>query len=293
MSQDVRATLCLMAEESQPRRRPSPVRDRLVRTAVAQIERQGMTVSLEHISLERVIAESGVSRASAYRHFANKAEFLTDVLTTVVRSTRLEGESPAEVEELLGLLTQHEDGLSTEQGRRDLAVEGLRRAARSDFERIATSPQWHTYVALHATCRGLPHGELRSQVLEALADTEAQFTAQRAVVYARLATLLGYRLVPPLTAPEGFLVMADAAGALMTGLMVRTGILRDTGPDLMRLAAHGSTETAEWTWPAFHLAGLILAHLEPDPDITWDAAQQARSTAAMDEMLVAVAQMRT
>jgi AcrR family transcriptional regulator len=282
-------------DESQPwtsDRPPITVRDRLLSTAVAQIERQGMSVGLEHISLERVIAESGVSRASAYRHYANKAEFLTDVLTTVVRSTRLEGETPAQVEELLGLLTQHPDGLTTEQGRRDLVVEGLRRTAGADFDRIAASPQWRTYLALHATCRGLAEGELRSQVLTALAETEARFTAHRAGVYARLAALLGYRLVPPLSQPQGFLVMADAAGALMTGLVVRAGSLEDTATRTMRLAAHGSSEEADWTWPAFHLAGLILAHLQPDPEITWDGTQLARADATMAEMLQAVDEMR-
>jgi len=214
------------------------------------------------------------------------------VLTTVVRSTRLEGETPAQVEELLGLLTQHGDGLATEQGRRDLAVEGLRRSARADFDRIAGSPQWRTYLALHATGRGLAEGDLRTQVLTALADTEARFTAQRAAVYARLAALLGYRLVPPLSQPQGFLVMADAAGALMTGLVVRTGSLEDTATPTMRLAAHGSSEEADWTWPAFHLAGLILAHLQPDPEITWDETQLARADATMAEMLLALDQMR-
>jgi AcrR family transcriptional regulator len=271
--------------------RPLPVRDRLVRTAVQQIERQGMTVSLEHISLERVIGESGVSRASAYRHFT-KADFLTEVLIAVVRSTRLEGETPAQVDDLLTLIAQRKDAMASEQGRRDLVVEGLRRSAAADFDRIATSPQWRTYLALHATCRGLPEGGLRTRVLEALADTEAQFTAHRASVYARLAALLGYRLVPPLTAPEGFLVMADAAGALMTGLVVRAGSLPEIAAPTMHLAAHGSTEPGEWTWPAFHLAGVILAHLESDPHVNWDETQHAATEATLDEMLQAVTQMR-
>jgi AcrR family transcriptional regulator len=303
MSQVLGATLCLMTGRvneqdvtagSRPAATGAPVtvRDRLLNTAVAQIERQGMSVSLEHISLERVIAESGVSRASAYRHFANKAQFLTEVLTTVVRSTRLEGETPAQVEELLGLLTQHPDWLATEQGRRDLAVEGLRLTARADFERIASSPQWRTYIALHATCRGLPEGELRTHVLGALLETETDFTAHRAGVYARLASLLGYRLVEPLSAPEGFLVMADAAGALLTGLVVRAPSPQGHDPATVNLAAHGSTETGEWTWPAYHLAGLVLAHLEPDPGIIWDEAQRARAVTLLDEMLEAVNQMR-
>jgi len=276
-----------------PKPQRSPVRNRLISTAVAHIERHGMSVSLEHLSLERVIAESGISRASAYRHFASKSDFLKEVLTTVlVRSTRLEGESPAQVEDLLSLIADRKDALDSVQGRRDLVVEGLRRAAQADFDRVAISPQWRTYLALHATCRGLPDEGLREEVLAVLADAETQFTAHRAGVYSRLATLLGYRLVPPLVPPSGFEVMADAAGALMTGLVVRALTLPDTAARIIRVAAHGSTEQADWTWPAHHIAGLILAHLEPDPDVAWDHTQRSVAAATLEQMLQALSQMR-
>ncbi|MGF1646733.1 MAG: TetR/AcrR family transcriptional regulator [Kineosporiaceae bacterium] len=264
---------------------PSPTRERLIATAVSLLERDGMTVGLDHLSLEHVIARSGVSRASAYRHWPTKQDFLRDVLVTVVRSTTLDGESPVEVADLLGLLEERRAELGSEQGRRDLVVEALRRSTHADLTRLVDSPRWRTYLALHATCQGLPEGDLREDVRVTLAASEARFTAQRAGVYARLPTLIGYRLVPPLIAPEGFEVMAAAAGALMTGLVVRS--LTDPGQQdrTMRLAAFGSTREEAWSRPAYQLTALLFGYLVPDPDVHWDAAQLARSRATLEEIV--------
>lgn len=248
-----------------------------------------MTVGLEHVSLERVIAESGVSRASAYRAFPNKSDFLKAVLTKVVRSTHLESESPEQVADLLGLLADRMPQLDSAQGRRDLVVEALRRAADADFERVATSTAWQTYLALRATCRGLPDGDLRTEVVTVLSETEDRFTAQRAAVYARLAAAVGYRLAPAMQAPEGFIMMAEAAGALMTGLVVRSMTPTTNPARTVPGPAFGSTEDVEWSWVSHHIVGLVLAHIEPDPDIIWDAAQLARTSAFVQEMIAASA----
>jgi AcrR family transcriptional regulator len=268
-----------------PFRPSSPTRERLVATAVALLEQDGLTVGLDNLSLERVIARSGVSRASAYRHWPSKQDFLRDVLVTVVRSTRLDGESPAEVADLLALLDERSGDLTSEQGRRNLVVEALRRSTHADMARLVASPRWRTYLALHATCQGLPEGDLRDDVRASLAAAEARFTAQRARVYSRLPALIGYRLAPPLTAPDGFDVMAAAAGALMTGLVVRSFTHPGWQDHAMRLAAFGSTWERSWSGPAYQLTGLLLSYLVPDPDVTWDGAQLARSRTTLEEIV--------
>lgn len=269
---------------------PSPVRRSLVDVALARIEREGMTVGLEQLSLERVIAESGVSRATAYRHWPNKADFLREVLVTAVRTTRLDGETPRELGELVDLLAARADELHTAQGRRDLVVEALRRSAQADFDRVRTSPRWRTYLAITATCRGLPPGALRSDVQAALAQTEEGFVAHRAGVFARMPDLLGYRLVAPLAAPEGFRIMASAAGAVMTGLVVlatsRPDAVADS--DTVHLAPFGSSRQAQWSLPALHLTGVILSHLEPDPDVVWDEPRRHETGVRLQEMLAAL-----
>lgn len=262
-------------------------------TAVEQIRRQGMSVSLEHLSLEAIIRESGVSRATAYRHWPTKADFLSEVLVTVVRSTRLEGESAHEVAELGTLIWDRRADLGSAEGRRNLIVEALRYSTDANFRRVLDSPQWHTYLALNATLRGLPDGPLRVKVQSALAEADVRFVAHRAEVYARLPAPLGYRLVPPLTAPEGFTVMSSAAGSMMTGLIVKALARPEIVTDAVPMSQFGSTRTADWTLPTHHLTGVLLGHLEPDPAITWDARQRRTAAAAIRNILDALEHMRT
>ena len=171
-------------------------RERVLNTALSQITEHGMTVSLEHLSLEEIIRASGVSRASAYRIWPNKQRFLADVLVSAVRATRLEVDSQAEVAQLTALLDANPSFATDAQVRRDVIVEGLRISIQADFERIASSPQWATYLALNATCRGLADSSLREEVATALAEMQEVFIDHRSAVYARLPPLLGYRLVP-------------------------------------------------------------------------------------------------
>ena len=261
-------------------------------TAVEQIRRQGMTVSLEHLSLEAIIRESGVSRATAYRHWPVKADFLGEVLVTVVRSTRLEGESPQEVAELGALIWERRADLGSAEGRRNLIVEALRCSTDANFRRVLASPQWHTYLALNATFQGLPEGPLRTQVQSALAEADTRFVAHRAGVYARLPALLGYRLVPPLTSPDGFTVMSSAAGSMMTGLVVKALARPELATDAVASRPFGSTETADWTLPAQHLTGVLLGYLEPDPAVEWDARQRRSAMETIRGILDTLEDMR-
>ncbi|MDQ7993240.1 MAG: hypothetical protein AAGC63_08815 [Propionicimonas sp.] len=261
----------------------SSPRDRIVATALAEITAKGLSVGLDHISLEKVIAASGVSRATAYRIWSNKQQFLADVIVEAVRTTTLEVDTELEVGRLRALLERTPDFATNPASRRHVVVDGLRISIRADLDRIVTSPKWATYLALSATCRGLPDGILRTEVTAALAEADRRFTAHRVSVYARIPRLLGYRLVPPLEERNGFELLSQAAGALMTGFVVKAG----TQPELLttgfRLAAFEAGEL-EWTVPSFALTGLVLSYLEPDPGIPWGPEQTERFRATLAEI---------
>lgn len=266
--------------------RDGTTRQRILDTAIAEVERDGLVVGLEQLGLERVIKASGVSRATAYRHWPSKADFLSDVLAAIVHRTRLEPETDAEVAAILGLLQERADRLATEEGRRTVLVESLRISAEGDYARVATSTQWRTVIALHATRNGLPEGAVREEVTEALAEVERSFTEHRAGVYGRLLGLVGYRLRAPLEGADGLWMLSDGQGALMTGLVVRAG----TRPEgqVLRAAAFGSEVVADWSWPAYHLVHVLLSHVERDPEVVWDAARLAAMGARAEEMIRAV-----
>ena len=132
-----------------------------------------MTVSLEHLSLEEIIRASGVSRASAYRIWPNKQRFLADVPAGSAGHPA-GGRPQAEVAQLVACW------MPTPACDRCAGAQRChrRRAAdciQADFERIASSPQWATYLSLNATCRGLVDSSLREEVATALAEMQEVF----------------------------------------------------------------------------------------------------------------------
>src|SRR6266508_3005306 len=200
---------------------------RMLDAALEMIATRGMSVSLEHLSLEEVIGAAGVSRSSAYRRWPYK----------------------------------------------DLIFEMLRTAVQADFEGIYLSPRWRTYIALNATFLGLPDGDLRRKVGAALAQTEQRFTTLRAQIAAEMTDVLGYRLVPPLTVPDGFELMASAVGSAITGLVIKALASPQMVAERRLLRAFGSTRPAEWSVPAFVIVDVALSYIEPDPAVRWDQAR--------------------
>lgn len=243
-------------------------RDRLVEVAVQRLHERGVTVALDGIALEEVIAESGVSRATAYRRWPNRKEFLREVLIRAVRSVRLEPETPQNLSDIRAMVESRRDTLDTEDGRRTVVVEGLRMATEADYRRLAGSREWRDYLALRATCDGLPDDELRATLAAELRAAEQASLHQRAAVYSRIPEMLGYRLVTPLDGEAGLRVMAETMGAVMTGLVLAAA----PGTELttFRARAFGSTADAEWTTASYALTAALISYLEPAPSTSWD-----------------------
>lgn len=263
--------------------RPRPTAgDRVVQAAIRRIHERGISVGLDGISLEDAIASSGVSRATAYRHWPSRADFLRAVLVQIVRETRLEPEGSEEIGAIREFVKDRREDAATEPGRRTIVVESLRIAVDADFRRLASSREWTDYLALRATCTSLPEGELRETVTSEIASAERRFVMHRASVYSRLPELMGYRLSPPLIGQRGFEVMAEAMGALMTGLVVRASVAPNGVP--FRARAFGSSVSAEWTSTSYALVAAFLSFLEPDPEVEWTTDRVIASVDLFEEL---------
>jgi AcrR family transcriptional regulator len=261
-------------------------------TAVQLIMDRGMTVSLEHLSVEEIIQAAGVARTSVYRRWPYKDLFFSDLLIELAKATQLGtgyGGVPELLAEHMAQLLPRPDGVDPEQDHRDVTVEILRVSTQADFDTVYASQQWRTYIALHATHLGLPDGDLRQEIGHALRQSEQRFTALREAVFRRFAPLMGYRISGNFPDPDvGYASLALAAGSAMTGLVVRA--LADPGlvSDRRMLAPFGTSRETEWSSPALVLVGVIRSHVERDTDVPWGDAcirqtiEGLRSLAAAD-----------
>jgi AcrR family transcriptional regulator len=246
---------------------------RMVDTAVRMVNEAGLTVSLEHISLEEVIREAGVARSAVYRRWPYKDLFFSDLLRELATATAPASVPGRETGDavLAELAAERPDRLETPEGRRALLLELIRRE--QDFGVARRSADWRTYLALHATFLSLPEGTLRTDVQAALTAAEQGFTTRIASAWRDLAELFGFRLRPELG--TDFEVLASLVSAHFRGMV----LMSPTSPGIVDAYIDGDPfgtgETARWPVRAVALAGIALTFLEPNPDITWTEARVA------------------
>lgn len=253
-------------------------------TAIDAIHRSGLTVSLDHISLEDLIREAGVSRSAVYRRWPYKDLFLRDLLTALARtiSPAATGEEDAAV--VQGRFFRDKlEWLATPELRHRLLLELFRQGSAADFDAIRDSPRWRTYVALQATFASLEEGPLRDEVRAALSRSERELVTQLGASYERFSRLFGYRLRPELGAT--FDIVAGLANATLRGLAITALSNPELASRHLRIAPFGADQEAEWSLAGLGIASIALSFLEPDPTVVWDE----RRVAAVRDALSRVA----
>ena len=246
---------------------------RMLQAATAMVHRTGLTVSLDHISLEEVIREADVSRSAVYRRWPYKDLFFSDLVKELARTA-----TPTMIDDELALIrrivAEHLDALDAPERRHGLVIELIRQLALLDFQTLHGSARWRTYLALHATFLSLADGQLRDQVQAALAQSERAHQAQVAQAWELLAGLFGYRLRPESGAT--FRTLAALLDATMRGLVVMALSMPDLATYRAQASPFGAAAQEQWSLAALGAASIASAFLEPDPAIEWDDERLAR-----------------
>jgi AcrR family transcriptional regulator len=251
-------------------RRPRRLSDqqtarRMLDAAVAEVNRDGLTVSLDHISFEDVIREADVSRSSAYRRWPHKDLFLSDLIKELARNAA----PPLAVDELTlirQILAEHIDWLEQTDLRQRLMMDLIRQLALLDFQTVYASPGWRTYLALHATFLSLADGRLRDEVQRILAASERDRMSRVAQSWQRLATLFGYQLRP---GADSFSSLVTLLSATMRGLVIMALSMPEIAEQRSSKSPFDAGAATEWSLVATGFASLASAFLEPDPAIEW------------------------
>jgi AcrR family transcriptional regulator len=240
---------------------------RMLQAAVRMVSNAGLTVSLDHISLEEVIRAAGVSRSTVYRRWPHKDLFFSDLVKELARTATptILAEEVALIREVLA---ERPDWLDSPMQRQSLVAELTRRLSLLDFETLSSSAEWRTYVALHATFMSLADDELRAQVQAALAESEREHLSSVASAWEQLTGLLGYRLRPELGSTFGDL--AALLDATMRGLVIMAQSMPELGQQRISARPLSAAGTTDWSLPALGLASVASGFIEPDPDVEWD-----------------------
>ncbi|AXE39899.1 TetR/AcrR family transcriptional regulator [Acidipropionibacterium virtanenii] len=233
------------------------------------VAENGLSLSLEHLSMEDLIRDAGVSRTSSYRRWPTKDQFAASLLLEIARATELS----SDIDALVAALTDDIAAIdvTTPEGRRTALVEALRVLMQTDLVTMLGSPRWRTYMVLRAGHIGLPDAELRTRVAEALTATEQRFTATRARAFETLCGIIGYRLdEPDATTWEQ---LSLSVGAMATGMLIRgysdpTPIVALTPRRVL-----GSQVVSPWSAAALGAVGVFMDAVQPDPGIRWDAGR--------------------
>ncbi len=253
---------------------------RMLQTAVAMVNRTGLTVSLDHISLEDVIRDADVSRSAVYRRWPYKDLFFSDLVKELAHNA-----TPTIASDEEGLIrrivTEHPDWLQTPELRQGLIMELIRQLSLLDFQTLCGSAGWRTYLALHATFMSLADGGLRDQVRAALDQSEQDHLARVARSWEHLASLFGYRLRPELGAT--FETVAVLVDAIMRGLVIMALSAPELTAPQVPASPFGAADQQEWSRPALGVASIASAFLEPDPAIEWDDEHLASVRKALAE----------
>lgn len=241
------------------------VRDRVIETATQMLitDLGGLSVSLDHINMEALIAAAAVPRSTVYRIWPTKGDFISSFLQTISSADWI-GSAAFDQETILLTLSTLRDNLDildTVDGRREALRSLVRISVRYNYDGLVKSPEWATTVALTVTTITTLGGSDREALTRELRRTDGEFIQTMAELYRVVASLLGFRIRTPFT----FVQLATCGASILEGLSLRSMIGLESGDEKITIPA-GGEKLQEWTLAAAGFLAVFESMVEIDPD---------------------------
>lgn len=246
-------------------------REHLLQEAQKMVAETGLTVGLDHLRFEAVVARSGVARSVAYRLYENKEQFYGDLLLRLAESSGAGAAAydATTVELATQTLTEHLPNMKTADDRWRAALDASRVGAEENFRTLTTSPAWSTYIALNATALSMPEGDLKKRLVGALREAEESFIVKMAEFYQQLSAAVGLQLRPEYGGD--YRVLAVLGASLVEGLglrnLVNSDVLHKRFDTLTGLGNIGA-ELHDWSLSAVGFTAILTTMMEIDPEWT-------------------------
>ena len=201
-------------------------RELALSTALSMLAQTGLTVSLEHLSIEDLIRTAGLPRSTFYRLWPAKENFFADLLIELATSSESHDAMfyPGTQDAAYGVIEGNQHLLVTHEGRVAVLREVVRVATRRNFDHFSDSTAWRTHVTLITTASSLADDANRDRLVTALRDTERQFIERTSTFYGEALAGLGFSFLPGASSE----LLAGLGAAVVEGLAQR----RLVNPDL-------------------------------------------------------------
>lgn len=232
---------------------------------------RGISRGVDGIPFEDVVKCAGVPITKAKSRWKGRRHQLYwDALEQL--SQRIDLPYPDE-ESLIGdaveLIQEHAGVLGDRQIRRDLAVELIRASVMEDVRLLHTSEEWCAFRMLLKAKDAIDDAKLRASIITKLTQVFEESMKERGRTYAAFADLFGFRLVRPLSGPDGFETLAQSVSVSLLGLLSMEEVGQQALFDTFPLRAFGSSNTAEWSRASIIVATSIFSHIEQRPTEKW------------------------
>jgi AcrR family transcriptional regulator len=196
------------------------IKQRMFGSAQQMVYDQGLQISLEELSFEKVIEAAGVTRSSAYRLWPYKGDFVEDLLCYLAGPTML-GRSAFDkhtIELVRDIVVNSAANPHDPKEQRRVLLQAVREGVEQSFKAITESREWYIYVALNASVKSAGDDEGRLRIAAALLESQMNLIDKFADLYRQMLTATGTRL-----RDEAYTVrhMAVAGAAIVEGLALR------------------------------------------------------------------------
>lgn len=208
----------------------SDVRRRILDHAVSVVEREGVRVSVAHLSPEELIKDVGVPRSTFYRVWSNRAAFYDELIAEVARRTMKSRLEPESLTKGFAAVVADIDRLADPEGRRIALAEAIDIGIQLNYDNVFASVEWRTFITFAASLHATSNDETRERLHAALHARQEHFLVNMAAYYEKVYDRLGLRI--PERHGTDFRIVASALAAYIEGLALARLIAPEyvTGP---------------------------------------------------------------